>query len=206
MGSIDRVLRIESLIATLMLVGIWACGSKTAAVFTPPPATQKPVEAAQVKVTSELLLGNWVMPCQADPKKSDLLMNEFIQFDGEFANRVTTWYLGLNCTQPLYQQSLKSDYLFSATGIYSETRKEVGFTAYSSLALSMFTAYDGLCGTHEWDANEEKTFKEVEKCGIDRVVKFTLQATQVGNGSELSMLECNPKNPNDCVKKIYSRN
>ncbi|MBC7397956.1 MAG: hypothetical protein H7333_10980 [Bdellovibrionales bacterium] len=160
-------------------------------------------ELPSVKLTPELLLGNWVASCHYD-EKSDTFIDEYLSFDLEETNRLTTHYLDSTCTQTLYQKNVKGRYALDDNEVYTEKRDEVAITAESSSALALFTPYEGYCGKHNWKLHEEQKFKDVTKCGDEKSPKIKMSARAGHSQTELVMKEC-PAMSTECQTSVFTR-
>ncbi len=162
-------------------------------------------ELPSVKLTREVLIGNWMAPCHLETK-SDTYVVEYLEFDLDETNHLTTFYLDAACTQAqaLYQQSVKSTYVFGSQGSYTETREQIAVMPESSTALALFSPYEGFCGSQEWKVHEEQLLKDVTKCGMQKVMTSTLHARGSEHKTELVMKEC-PSNSSECHTSVYVR-
>ena len=167
------------------------------------PGIQTKAALPEVKLTQEVLIGNWTSECHVD-ERSDTFVVEYLNFDLEENSHFSTFYLDKECTQILYQQTVNGTYLFSARGNYSETRNQVAVTVGSSIAQGMFSTYQGFCGSRRWKLNEEQTFKDVTQCGLQKVMNSTLQARGNSGRTELTLKEC-PSNSTECYTSVYFR-
>jgi hypothetical protein len=197
-------MRAKGFVFALLVVLLSACGSDTKTEVLPstgPGLDSRPA----VRITQEFLLGTWTSNCALDPKRSGIYVKEYLQYDVDQVNRLATSYLDSACTASIYQSNLTSTYVFSSMGMYSETRKTVAILPLSSVGVNLFQGFQGYCGDRSWRLNEERTFRDVTACGIDQVVKLSLEAHDDRSYSELTATECEPRNPRNCTVMTYLR-
>ena len=190
-------------VACLVFTG--ACGSNTKTEGSGQGLNSLSQAPNTVRVDSQFLLGTWSSGCVLDPKRLDIYVKEYLQYDLGTVNRFTTSYLDSACTAALYQQNVSATYDISELGVYIEHRTSVAITPQSSTAVGLFGVSGGFCGDANWRLNEERTFQDVSDCGIDIDAKLSLQGQALTGAHELSTRECEPRSPTNCTVMTYTR-
>jgi len=197
-------MRAKGFVFALMMAVATGCGSDTKTESSG-QASNQVNDNNTFRLSKEDLLGTWSSGCVLDPKRLGIYVKEYLQYDVDQVNRLTTSYFDRACSAEFFQQNLASTYQFSNQGVYTESRTSVALTVQSSNGIGMFNSGGGYCQVKDWKVNEEKTFADVTVCGINVDVKISLKAEVQGSETSLNARECEPRNPRDCTEMNYTR-
>ena len=194
-------MRAKKVIFTLFLMNAFAgCGSSTNTTTHALPSTEDtvghPVSAADLQ-------GTWASDCVLDKNRNGIYIKEFLTFDSALVRRDTTSYLDPRCSSAFFEQIVLATDQLSADGSYSETRQTILAKPLSTAAAGMFTNAH-FCGSQtRWNLNEERTFTDMNACGVELTQMISLRLRNDHGAKKLNAKQCETNDAQDCTTMTY---